>query len=851
MNSPFYIGIVESRMDPLKMGRVQVRVFDVHSEFKSDVPTEDLPWAICIQPAESASISGVGNSGAKYLEGSMVWVFFHDGDSKQCPVIIGSAHGFPIAKTPFLSTGATEFSAGISSQTSATVAPSNANTLLDSSGNPVVTSNGTPVQTGTSDASTSCCSSVDASGLVAKYGSTVTDVCTACCNAGIKDPYAIIAILANIAKESKFKPVRENMNYSSVARLRSVFSTKFGNMEDAQAIQYVNAPELLANFVYAGIMGNGDATSGDGWKYRGGGLIQLTFTNNYRQVGSAIGVDLIGNPDSILDSKISAKAAVQYFINRFGGAQRLKFQTLEEALTTITRKVNPGGFNSDIVKVRLEAQSCKLTDAAAVETEKTAQAEATDPNNPVHDVNPSASTSEINTGVAGRRQMIRDGFADPAGKYPLDAYIGEQDVNRLSRRNVDGTSVQTRMNNRTTGIRSVSGTFDEPQPAYNAHYPYNFVYATESGHVMEFDDTVGAERINLFHKTGGYIEIDKYGNQVNKIIGDGYTIIDRNGYISITGTARITFGGDCKLVVGGNLDAEVDGYMNLDVGGNINLKSGASVNIDAADSINMVAGGTIAGDAGSVHLNSGVAAAVGHSTRSPASADFEKQIPENFLGAETLELDGADEAEVRAGQDAALASGKITQDELDKGTSATASESDTAAATSKDELPASCAIFQPGNIVDSTQVSKYFNLAMLSSKAAVSKYKIVNNNGLTDAQIACNLKCLAENSLDKIKAQYPNAFVTSGFRSGSGTSQHTLGQAADLQFTGASKSDYYAIAQWIRDNVPFDQLLLEYKTTETKQPWIHISFVSGGNRNQVMTFMNHRKYDTGLHKLEA
>jgi hypothetical protein len=140
---------------------------------------------------------------------------------------------------------------------------------------------------------------------------------------------------------------------------------------------------------------------------------------------------------------------------------------------------------------------------------------------------------------------------------------------------------------------------------------------------------------------------------------------------------------------------------------------------------------------------------------------------------------------------------------------------------------------------------------MLSNKAAVSKHKIIDNNGLSDAQIACNLKCLAENSLDRIKAQYPNTFVTSGFRAGSGSSQHTLGQAADMQFTGATKADYFTIAQWIRDNVPFDQLLLEYKTTETKQPWIHISFVSGGNRNKVMTFMNHRKYGDGLHKLEG
>lgn len=846
MNSPFYVGIVESRMDPMEMGRVQVRVFGVHSEYKDDVPTEDLPWAICIQPADSASISGIGKSGAKYLEGSLVWVFFYDGDSYQCPVVVGSAHGFPIGKTPYSSVPDVSLAA---TETSS-VATSSSNTLLDSYGNPVVTSTGTPVETGTTT-SDSCCSSVDATDMVAKYGSNVSAVCTALCNAGVKDPYAIIAILANIAKESGFKSVRENMNYSSVDRLRTVFGSKFGSMPDADAIQYVNSPEKLANFVYAGTMGNGNVESGDGWKYRGGGYIQLTFANNYRAVGSAIGVDLVSNPNLILDSAVAAKAAVQYFITRFGGANRLKFSTLDEALNTVTKKVNPGGFNSDITKVKLAAQLCKLSDATAVETSKTAEAAAKDPNNPANDVDSNATSVDINSGTSGRIKPSRLGFTDPNGKYPLESYIGEQDVNRLSRRNTEGTSVQTKMDNRTVGIRSIDGTFDEPQPAYNAHYPYNLVYATESGHVMEFDDTVGAERFNLFHKTGGYIEIDKYGNQVNKIIGDGYTIIDRNGYISVTGTARISFGSDVKLVVAGNIEAEVDGSMTLDVGGNFNLKSGGSVSIDAAGTVNVAAGGMFAADAAAVHLNSGVAQRIGNSSRSASGTDFDKQIPENFLGAETLELDDSDEVEVKAAQDTAIAEGKITQDELDKGQASVATESDTVPATSKVELPATCSMFVPGNLDDSQQVSKYFNLAMLSSKAVVSKHKIADNNGLTDAQIACNLKCLSENSLDRIKAQYPNMFVTSGFRAGSGSSQHTLGQAADMQFTGATKSDYFAIAQWIRDNVPFDQLLLEYKTTETKQPWIHISFVTGGNRNKVMTFMNHRKYGDGLHKLEG
>jgi hypothetical protein len=121
--------------------------------------------------------------------------------------------------------------------------------------------------------------------------------------------------------------------------------------------------------------------------------------------------------------------------------------------------------------------------------------------------------------------------------------------------------------------------------------------------------------------------------------------------------------------------------------------------------------------------------------------------------------------------------------------------------------------------------------------------------GLSESAIVCNLKKLAENCLDKIKDKYPNMFVTSGFRTGSGTSQHLLGMAADMQFTGVAKKDYFEVAQWIRDNVSYDQLLLEYKTTGTGNPWIHISYNEGKNRKQVLTFMNDRTAAQGLKNL--
>jgi hypothetical protein len=118
---------------------------------------------------------------------------------------------------------------------------------------------------------------------------------------------------------------------------------------------------------------------------------------------------------------------------------------------------------------------------------------------------------------------------------------------------------------------------------------------------------------------------------------------------------------------------------------------------------------------------------------------------------------------------------------------------------------------------------------------------VAPENGTTVQAVCDNLRLLVINCFDPIKAQYPDAFMTCSFRKkgvGSSTSQHPLGMACDIQYSKASKADYFTRAQWIRDNISYDQFILEYKTTGSKLPWHHISFNKAGNRTQVFTFMN-------------
>lgn len=83
-------GVVEDRNDPAELGRVRVRILGYHTENREDLPTSDLPLAVLMQPVNSASISGIGNSATGLLEGSHVFGFFADGADGQIPVIMGS-----------------------------------------------------------------------------------------------------------------------------------------------------------------------------------------------------------------------------------------------------------------------------------------------------------------------------------------------------------------------------------------------------------------------------------------------------------------------------------------------------------------------------------------------------------------------------------------------------------------------------------------------------------------------------------------------------------------------------------------------------------------------------------------
>ena len=160
----------------------------------------------------------------------------------------------------------------------------------------------------------------------------------------VNTPKRQAAFIGQCAVESaNFTRLQENLNYSA-QRLTQVWPSRFPNINMAES--YAHNPEKLADFVYAGRMGN--LQDGDGWKFHGRGLIQLTGRENYANCGSGVGVDLIDNPDLLLTPKYAALSA-GWFWNR----KQLNLLADSGDIETMTKRINGGltGLNERIAKI--------------------------------------------------------------------------------------------------------------------------------------------------------------------------------------------------------------------------------------------------------------------------------------------------------------------------------------------------------------------------------------------------------------------------------------------------------------------------------------------------------------------
>ena len=231
------------------------------------------------------------------------------------------------------------------------------------------------------------------------------------------------------------------------------------------------------------------------------------------------------------------------------------------------------------------------------------------------------------------------GFYDPDRREPKDIFNKdyrisvypkdtEVDTNRLAVNDTtkEHSSLTTRKEQRITGVPtaefdehtaadgstialSAGSTFNQPEIPYKAEYPFNKVFESEAGHVKEYDDTTGAERIHERHTTGTGYEVDASGNKVDIIKGSHFELVSTDKQVFIDGHHDITIDGRLKVFVNkeqgsNNYDIEVGSGANVNiqvnkgdvnvvtVDGKINLNSGTDMNIKCGGNFELTCEGT-------------------------------------------------------------------------------------------------------------------------------------------------------------------------------------------------------------------------------------------------------------------
>jgi putative chitinase len=179
----------------------------------------------------------------------------------------------------------------------------------------------------------------------------VDAVVAACQEFNIDTPQRIAGFLSQCAHESGgFERLQENLNYSADG-MAGIWPKRFAvlgpdgkpvkkdgkNQPNKFALALHRKPEMIANVVYSGRMGNGPTESGEGWKYRGRGLKQLTGKTNHSNCSKGLGVDLVDNPDLLLEPIYAARSAAWFWstnkCNVFADA---------EDIEGLTRRINGG-----------------------------------------------------------------------------------------------------------------------------------------------------------------------------------------------------------------------------------------------------------------------------------------------------------------------------------------------------------------------------------------------------------------------------------------------------------------------------------------------------------------------------
>lgn len=571
----FYSGVVENRQDPLKLGRCQVRIVGLHTEDKKILPTEALPWAYPLQPVTSAAMNGIGHSPVGPVEGTWVMLFFRDEEQQQ-PVILGTIGGIPQNKEINSNYLRDDDTVLINTEAGTELRTVQGVPVVDRNGNPVYAGEGSPVQSGSggtvvTDAATTPTANEFIGALtkddIDKYKIAVARLESASEPGGTSNfsiegsvgdqNYGVINAYGRLGKyqlTGYSLAITGYVSYVLSASSERVFPSNF---------------KLADDTVWRGKLGLNSVTN-----FLAAAEAQETIMDEYTRFN----YNELKRLGIIKDNTDPKEIMGYLFVSHPEGVRRA-----QSLISGNDVQDGYGNTSTDLYQKGYGALNGDLPKTLPQNVPPGAEASTA----PIGEKNPDGTVS---TGVktdAG----VTFGFKDPNLKYPLKEFLNEPDTNRLSRSEfIDKTAVGIKDSSRDlkVPIAISNATWNQPESPYNAVYPFNHVYQSESGHLQEFDDTPQNERIHLYHKKGSFTEIDCNGTEVHKIVGDSYQIIDRNGHLYVKGAHNVTIDGvtnifcrsdtnveiigDAKIYCRNDVDMEVSGTMDLAVAETLNIR---------------------------------------------------------------------------------------------------------------------------------------------------------------------------------------------------------------------------------------------------------------------------------------
>ena len=419
------------------------------------------------------------------------------------------------------------------------------------------------------------------------------------------------------------------------------------------------------------------------------------------------------------------------------------------------------------------------------------------------------------------------GFGDPDGTYPLQNFEERSEIPALA--SVDEDNIDETPSSETVPVGRVD-VFQTPTSSYQAEYPFNRVIRTESGHQLELDNTPNAERVRLAHRTGTEFEMQPDGDRVVRVVKDDYELVAGNDYLYVKGDTSITVEGNIQILCQSNAEVITNENLALKVGGDMCALVEGTLSIEGKNDVFLTSGGTLNLSGEQIQFNNDLI-----------------RPPGNLCP--RLEITAIDEA---FQNDEPVSDSVISDEEFNSLKDRSGVDDYTGEAGESDTTPANEEIEEVITDCDITEISSGTTLAGDwtigdFTTGAVFPHALQDQVGLKQEEIVCNLKALVENCVIPIENEYGRGKVqiNSAFRRGSGRSQHNRGQAYDLFLRGMferGKTDIYDVAAWCRDNIAFDQMIIE----RANNFWLHLSFNTDGNRRQILTRLRPGKYVPGI-----